>query len=113
MYFLVLALKLVTGISLNAYRDVQGPENAGKRACINQLLIEMYRLSWSGAPGILITQRADMFIFHVRRKRPAFDKWQQRLNYGDKLPYGRYFVGKKPGPFIRLPDKFHQAHSHL
>lgn len=26
---LVLALKLVAGISLNAYRDAQGPANAG------------------------------------------------------------------------------------
>ncbi|RAH26574.1 hypothetical protein DOT37_23210 [Pantoea agglomerans] len=73
----------------------------------------MYRLSWSGASGILITQRADIYICHVRRKRPAFDKCQQSLNYGDKLPCSRYFVGKKSGPFIRLLDEFHQANSHL
>lgn len=75
---------------------------------MNQLLIEMYKLSRSSAPGITFTQRADMFRGNVRRKRPAFDEWQQLLNYGDTLPRGRYFIGKKPGLVIRSFDEFHR-----
>ncbi|MBA8867452.1 hypothetical protein FHW11_004643 [Pantoea agglomerans] len=71
-------------------------------------------MSKRGAPEIMVTQRADMFTGNnVRRKRLAFDEWQQRLSYGDKLPRGRYFIGKKPGPFIRLLDEFYQANSLL
>lgn len=80
---------------------------------MSQLLEEMYRTYRSGCSVITVTQNIDMFRGNVRRRRPAFDDWQQRLNYGDRLPRGRYFIGKKPGSVIRFNDEFHLASSLL
>lgn len=72
-------------------------------------LEEMYRTFRSCDSVITVTQNVNMFRGNVRKKRPAFDEWQQRLKTGDRLPRGRYFTGKESGPIIRILDEFHLA----
>lgn len=74
-------------------------------------LEELYRTFRNGDPVITFTQSVKMLKGNVRRKRPAFEEWQQRLNAGDKLPRGRYFTGKKPGLVMRFIDEFHLVNS--
>ena len=40
------------------------------------------------------------------RKTAAFEEWRQKLNRGDRLPRGRYFVGKSPGRIVCVFDEF-------
>lgn len=72
-------------------------------------LEEMYRTFRDGDPVITVTQSVNMLKGNVRRKRPAFEEWQQRLNAGDRLPRGRYFTGKKLGLVMRFIEEFHLA----
>ena len=74
-------------------------------------LEDMYRACRNGDSVITVTQNVDMFRGNIRRKRPAFGGWQQRLSTGDRLPRGRYFIGKKPGTVIRFVDEFLLANS--
>ncbi|MDU6090882.1 MAG: hypothetical protein E6663_05705 [Staphylococcus lugdunensis] len=74
-------------------------------------LEEMYTTFRNGDPVITVTQSLNMLKGNVRRKRPAFEEWQKRLNAGDRLPRGRYFTGKKPGLVMRFIDEFHLANS--
>ncbi|MFX2602205.1 hypothetical protein V6183_22175 [Enterobacter hormaechei] len=39
------------------------------------------------------------------KPRPAFQDWIERLKTGERLPRGRYFVGKKPGGRLVLIDE--------
>lgn len=43
----------------------------------------------------------------ARRKRnAAFEDWRKQLSKGDRLPRGKFFIGKRPGsPRIRLWDE--------
>ena len=50
---------------------------------------------------------ADWDAVVARKKRnAAFEDWRKRLSKGDRLPRGRFFIGKSPGcPRIRLWDE--------
>lgn len=37
----------------------------------------------------------------------AYKDWLYRLKPGERLPRGRYFRNKKPGPPIMMMDEFH------
>ncbi|MBO1997416.1 hypothetical protein J4730_12305 [Klebsiella pneumoniae] len=45
----------------------------------------------------MVTQSLADFGRYSYKPRPAFQDWIERLKTGERLPRGRYFVGKKPG----------------
>lgn len=51
--------------------------------------------------NVIVTQQQpeDWDVVVAKRNRNAgFEDWRQKLQHGSRLPRGRYFVGKKPGP---------------
>lgn len=40
------------------------------------------------------------------RKTAAFKEWLEKLNHGDRLPRGKFFIGKKPGKPLMIMDEF-------
>lgn len=34
--------------------------------------------------------------------QPPFESWRRRLSHGDRLPRGRFFVGKQPGMIVTV-----------
>lgn len=39
-----------------------------------------------------------LYAWQLERKRnAAFEEWRKKLRKDDRLPRGRFFVGKKPG----------------
>lgn len=50
-----------------------------------------------GCQTVMVTQSLADFGRYSYKPRPAFQDWIERLKTGERLPRGRYFVGKKPG----------------
>ncbi|HFX7453108.1 TPA: hypothetical protein ACULF1_004281 [Escherichia coli] len=65
-----------------------GREIASKKDC---------RYQRHGGQTITVTQSLADFGRYSYKPRPAFQDWIERLKTGERLPRGRYFVGKKPG----------------
>lgn len=42
----------------------------------------------------------------LQSRNAAFEEWRQKLNHGDRLPRGRYFVGKKAGRKRLIIDEY-------
>ncbi|HGB4080487.1 TPA: hypothetical protein ACIVGF_002869 [Salmonella enterica subsp. enterica serovar 16:l,v:-] len=57
-----------------------------------------------GQQTVMVTQSLSMFGRY--KYRPAFQEWIYRLKKGERLPRGRYFVGKKPGRPMPIIDEF-------
>ncbi|HBU0299448.1 hypothetical protein C4Z35_006310 [Klebsiella pneumoniae subsp. pneumoniae] len=53
----------------------------------------------------MVTQSLADFGRYSYKPRPAFQDWIERLKTGERLPRGRYFVGKKPGGRLVLIDE--------
>lgn len=55
-----------------------------------------------------VEQRLVDMMSHVAkaRRNMAFEAWRQKLKQGERLPRGRYFVGKKPGFAFMVIDEF-------
>ncbi len=49
-----------------------------------------------GCQTVMVTQSLADFGRYSYKPRPAFQDWIERLKTGERLPRGRYFVGKKP-----------------
>jgi len=61
-----------------------------------------------GCKTVLITQNSSDLRRNIpRRRRPAFQDWINRLKPGERLPRGRFFVGKKPGRSLVFFDELH------
>lgn len=50
-----------------------------------------------GCQTVMVTQSLADFGRYSYKPRPAFQDWIEHLKTGERLPRGRYFVGKKPG----------------
>ncbi|EAR4482024.1 hypothetical protein EOG54_20360 [Salmonella enterica] len=57
-----------------------------------------------GSQTVEVTQSLEAFGRY--KPRPAFQDWICRLKKGERLPRGRYFVGKKPGRPLQIIDDF-------
>lgn len=57
-----------------------------------------------GSQTVEVTQSLETFGRY--KSRPAFQDWSCRLKKGERLPRGRYFVGKKPGRPLQIIDDF-------
>ncbi|MBO1997417.1 hypothetical protein J4730_12330 [Klebsiella pneumoniae] len=53
----------------------------------------------------MVTQSLADFGRYSYKPRPAFQDWIERLKTGERLPRGRYFVGKKLGGRLVLIDE--------
>nr|WP_227543306.1 hypothetical protein [Klebsiella pneumoniae] len=53
----------------------------------------------------MVTQSLADFGRYSYKPRPAFQDWIERLKTGERLPRGRYFVGKKHGGRTVLIDE--------
>ncbi|MDO3417591.1 hypothetical protein QWI30_00300 [Citrobacter freundii] len=58
-----------------------------------------------GCQTVMVTQSLADFGRYSYKPRPAFQDWIERLKTGERLPRGRYFVGKKPGGRLVLIDE--------
>ena len=56
-----------------------------------------------GSQTIEVTQSLEAFGRY--KSRPAFQDWIYRLKKCERLPRGRYFVGKKPGRPFQIIDE--------
>ena len=59
-----------------------------------------------GCQTVMVTQSLADFGRYSYKPRPAFQDWIERLKTGERLPRGRYFVGKKPGGRLVLIDEW-------
>lgn len=51
--------------------------------------------------------------YKKRGKNAVFKAWQEKLNRSEKLPRGKFFVGKKAGRPKVMTDEFWRVNSHV
>lgn len=69
-----------------------------------QEMEHLFREMISGSPAMVVTQ--DLSAFRFRKPNHAFRDWVYHLKRGERLPRGRFFIGKKPGRPTVIVDEF-------
>lgn len=98
-----------TSLQLAEHVDRFGTPAKGKTEYFDKLSDQASRDESSGRPArhprapITVTQAGPGFDRDAyRAKNAAFKEWSLSLNPRDKLPRGRFFKGKTPGPVQAL-----------
>ncbi|HAE9013168.1 TPA_asm: hypothetical protein G4Y45_004274 [Salmonella enterica subsp. enterica serovar Thompson] len=71
----------------------------------NQEMEHLFRKMRSGSQTILVTQHLSAIRF--RKPNHAFRDWVYHLKRGERMPRGRFFVGKKTGRSAVIVDEFY------